>query len=41
MIATLKNHPFAVETFFKSSIVLTYAVAKEELQHLIPECLIT
>lgn len=39
MIATLKNHPFAVETFFKNSIVLTYAVAKEELQHLIPECL--
>ena len=39
MKATLKNHPFAVETFFKSSIVLTYAVAKEELQHLIPECL--
>lgn len=39
MIASLKNHPFAVETFFKSSIVLTYAVAKEELAPLIPECL--
>jgi len=36
---TLKNHPFAVETFFESSLVLTYAVPKEELQHLIPECL--
>ena len=35
----LKNHPFAVETYFESSIVLTYAIAKEELQHLIPECL--
>ncbi len=35
----LKNHPFAVETFFESSIVLTYAVAKEELEGLIPECL--
>lgn len=36
---TLKNHPFAVETFFESSLVLTYAVPKRELQHLIPECL--
>ena len=36
---SLKNHPFAVETFFNTSLVLTYAVAKEELQHLIPECL--
>jgi hypothetical protein len=37
---SLKNHPFAVETKFNSSVVLTYAVAKEELQQLIPECLI-
>src|SRR3982751_3948163 len=36
---SLKNHPFAVETFFNTSLVLTYAVAKEELQDLIPECL--
>jgi uncharacterized protein YqjF (DUF2071 family) len=36
---SLKNHPFAVETFFESSLVLTYAVAKEELKSLIPECL--
>lgn len=36
---TLKNHPFAVETFFQHSLVLTYAVPKEELQGLIPECL--
>ena len=35
----LKDHPFAVEAFFKSSIVLTYAVPKEELESLIPECL--
>lgn len=36
---SLKDHPFAVETFFESSLVLTYAVPKEELKHLIPECL--
>lgn len=35
----LKNHPFAVEAFFESSVVLTFAVPKEEVQHLIPECL--
>ena len=35
----LKNHPFAVEAFFESSLVLTFAVPKEELQSLIPECL--
>lgn len=35
----LKNHPFAVETYFESSIVLTYAIAKEEVQSLIPNCL--
>lgn len=39
MLSILKNHPFAVEAFFESSIVLTYAVPKEQLQHLIPECL--
>jgi uncharacterized protein YqjF (DUF2071 family) len=36
---SLKNHPFAVETFFKTSLVLTYAVPKEELKELIPPCL--
>ncbi|MCR6642851.1 MAG: DUF2071 domain-containing protein [Sporocytophaga sp.] len=36
---SLKNHPFAVETFFESSLVLTYAVPKEHLQNLIPPCL--
>jgi len=36
---SLKNHPFAIEAFFKSSLVLTFAVPKENIQHLIPECL--
>ena len=36
---TLKNHPFAVETFFESSLVLTFAAPKDELKDLIPECL--
>jgi hypothetical protein len=35
----LKNHPFAVEAFFDSSVVLTFAVPKEQLQNFIPECL--
>jgi hypothetical protein len=39
MFSFLKDHPFAVEAFFDSSIVLTFSVPKEELQHLIPECL--
>jgi len=36
---SLKNHPFAVEAFFESSLVLSYAVAKKELQPLLPPCL--
>ncbi len=39
MFGFLKNHPFAVEAFFESSLVLTFALPKEELQPLIPECL--
>ena len=39
MLSFLKNHPFAVEAYFKSSTVLTFAVPKEQLQNLIPECL--
>jgi hypothetical protein len=39
MLSFLKNHPFAVEAFFKSSLVLTFAVPKEQLESLIPECL--
>jgi len=35
----LKNHPFPVEAFFESSIVLTFAVPKAQVQTLIPECL--
>jgi len=35
----LKNHPFAVEAFFNSSLVLTFAVSKDQLQSFIPECL--
>ncbi|TRZ45094.1 DUF2071 domain-containing protein [Robertkochia solimangrovi] len=38
MMELLKSHPFAVETFFERSLVLTYAVPKEELKDLIPEC---
>src|SRR6185295_4399693 len=39
MLSFLKNHPFAVEAFFESSLVLTFAIPKEQLQALIPECL--
>jgi uncharacterized protein YqjF (DUF2071 family) len=35
----LKDHPFAVEAFFESSLVLTFAVPKEQVRSLIPECL--
>jgi len=39
MLSQFKNHPFAVEAFFENSTVLTFALPKEDLQHLIPECL--
>lgn len=39
MLSFLKNHPFAVEAFFECSLVLTFAVPKEQIQHLIPPCL--
>lgn len=39
MMSFLKNHPFAVETHFESSTVLTFAIPKEQLEKLIPECL--
>jgi len=39
MFSFLKNHPFAVEAFFERSLVFTFAVPKEQIQHLIPECL--
>lgn len=39
MLSFLKNHPFAVEAFFESSLVLTFAVPKDQLETFIPECL--
>ena len=39
MFSFLKNHPFAVEAFFETSLVLTFAIPKEQIQNLIPECL--
>lgn len=39
MLSFLKNHPFAVEAFFESSLVLTFAVPKEQLETYIPPCL--
>lgn len=39
MVSSLKNHPFAVEAFFDTSLVLTYAVPKEAVAPLLPECL--
>jgi len=39
MLTFLKNHPFAVEAFFESSLVLTFAIPKDQIRHLVPECL--
>jgi uncharacterized protein YqjF (DUF2071 family) len=39
MLSFLKNHPFAVEAFFESSMVVSFAVPKEQLRSLVPECL--
>jgi len=39
MFSFLKDHPFAVEAFFERSLVVTYAVLKEQVARLIPECL--
>ena len=39
MFSFLKNHPFSVQAYFESSVVLTFAIPKEQLTHLIPECL--
>jgi hypothetical protein len=39
MFSFLKNHPFAVEAFFETSIVLTFAVPKQQVRHLVPVCL--
>lgn len=39
MFSFLKNHPFPVEAFFETSLVLTFAAPREALRNLIPECL--
>lgn len=39
MMKWLKKHPFAVEAHFESSLVLTFALTKEQLLPLIPPCL--
>lgn len=39
LLPFIKNHPFAVEAFFKSSTVLTFAFPKDQLRELVPECL--
>ena len=39
MLSFLKNHPFAVEAYFERSLVVTFAVPKEQLEPLIPACL--
>ncbi len=39
MFVSLKNHPFAVDAFFESSLVVTYAVPKAQLEALLPRCL--
>lgn len=38
MFSFLKNHPFPVAAFFESSLVLTFALPKEQLESLIPPC---
>lgn len=39
MLSFLKDHPYAVEAYFKSSLVLTFAVPKQQLEKMLPECL--
>ncbi len=36
LLSFLKNHPFAVEAHFESSVVLTFALPKEALQGFLP-----
>jgi hypothetical protein len=38
MFAFLKKHSFGVKAFFKKSLVVTFAIPKEQLQNLIPPC---
>lgn len=39
ILSRLKDHPFAVQAFFESSIVLTFALPKAVLEPFLPECL--
>lgn len=39
MVGHLKDHPFSVEAFFKTSLVITFALPKEEVMPLLPPCL--
>ena len=39
MLPFLKNHPFAVEAYFESSLVFTFAIPKAQLEERIPPCL--
>src|SRR5687767_4374022 len=39
MFSFLKDHPFAVEAHFERSLVLTFAVPKDEIARLVPDCL--
>jgi hypothetical protein len=39
MFSFLKDHPFAVEAFFESSLVLAFAAPTAEVARLIPKCL--
>jgi uncharacterized protein YqjF (DUF2071 family) len=39
MLSFLKDHPFAVDAFFQSSMVFTFAIPKAQLESLIPDCL--
>ncbi len=39
MISFFKNHPFAVEAHFDSSVVITFAVPKKQLIDIIPDVL--
>ncbi|MCG9876257.1 MAG: DUF2071 domain-containing protein [Leptospiraceae bacterium] len=39
VLSFLSKHPFPVQAFFESSIVLAYAIPKKELLSFIPRCL--
>jgi hypothetical protein len=39
MLSFLKDHPFAVEAWFETSLVLTYALPVEDIIAILPPCL--